>query len=646
MVSCVAALLMAVATYGNHFHNDFHFDDSHTIENNAYIRSLRNIPLFFTNPATFSSLPANQSYRPIVVTTLAIDYHRAGGYDPFWYHVDTFCWFLLLLGAMYLLFTRIVTPGIALLATAVFGLHPVAAETVNYIIQRGEVLSTLGVVTGLWLYVAWPGGRHFGIYFLPVAAGALSKQPALTFPAILFAYLLVIEKKSLRDAAMDCLPAGVLTVILALIHFRMTPSTYVAGGSNALQYWETQPVVILHYVKQFFLPTDLSADTDRQVATSIFSEPVVFGLVFLAVFILAVRRSMQRDEMRPAALGMLWFLIALTPTSLIPLAEVENDWRMFFPFVGLTLAVCWAIAQLLKERPRLLLTAALAVLTVSAVGTYQRNKVWVNEESLWKDVNEKSPHNGRGLMNYGLALMSRGDYAGALDHFRRAETYVPNYSILSLNEGIAYGATGDAANAEKYFTRALQLASNDSQSYFYYGRWLRQAGRVNEAAAMLHRAVELNSSAIAARDLLMDTYSDQGDAANLAGLARETLQLFPSDQAAAGFLATGPRRATTAVAASTSPQTPEGYLNLSLSYERAGQHQECIDAARQALKLRPGYAEAYNNVAAGYQSMGRWDEAIAAASEAVKLKPDFQLAKNNLQYSLNQKRLAPTAKAK
>src|SRR2546423_4356261 len=67
-------LIFVLATYSNHFHNSFHFDDAHTIENNASIRELRNIPLFFRDATTFSSLPSNQPYRPLVSTLLAMDY--------------------------------------------------------------------------------------------------------------------------------------------------------------------------------------------------------------------------------------------------------------------------------------------------------------------------------------------------------------------------------------------------------------------------------------------------------------------------------------------------------------------------------------------------------------------------------------------
>src|ERR1041385_6208178 len=94
----VAAGLLAlilVATYANHFHNSFHFDDAHTIVNNAAIQSLRNIPRFFTDATTFSSLPSNQSYRPLVSTLLAIDY-VIGGMKPFCFHLSIFALFFVL----------------------------------------------------------------------------------------------------------------------------------------------------------------------------------------------------------------------------------------------------------------------------------------------------------------------------------------------------------------------------------------------------------------------------------------------------------------------------------------------------------------------------------------------------------------------
>lgn len=76
--------------------------------------------------------------------------------------------------------------------------------------------------------------------------------------------------------------------------------------------------------------------------------------------------------------------------------------------------------------------------------------------------------------------------------------------------------------------------------------------------------------------------------------------------------------------------SPDSLLNLSRSYYQGGQYEDSLQAARESLRMRPGFAEAYNNVAAASISLGRWDEAIAAAREAIRLRPDFPLARNNL----------------
>src|SRR2546426_1006874 len=146
-VVLIALLLSVVSlTYLNHFRNSFHFDDSHTVENNPYIRTIANLPLFFTDARTFSVLPRNRSYRPVVTLSLAIDYWLGNGLNPVYFQASTFFWFLLQLVLMYALFRNICDIArpdsrnrwIALLAAAVYGLHPAIAETVNYVIRGGD----------------------------------------------------------------------------------------------------------------------------------------------------------------------------------------------------------------------------------------------------------------------------------------------------------------------------------------------------------------------------------------------------------------------------------------------------------------------------------------------------------------------------
>ena len=103
LAACFAALAI-FAAYSNHFHNSFHFDDSHAVIDNAYIRDLHNIPRYFTDATTFSSLPANQTWRPIVSISLALDYHMGHGLQPVWFHISTFFWFLVQLILMFMMY--------------------------------------------------------------------------------------------------------------------------------------------------------------------------------------------------------------------------------------------------------------------------------------------------------------------------------------------------------------------------------------------------------------------------------------------------------------------------------------------------------------------------------------------------------------
>src|ERR1019366_6700266 len=86
-------LANVLLAYFNFFLNGFHLDDAYTIEQNPAIRRLGNIPRFFTDASTFSTEPP-LTYRPVVSTSLAIDYELAGGLRVAWYHATTFFWYL------------------------------------------------------------------------------------------------------------------------------------------------------------------------------------------------------------------------------------------------------------------------------------------------------------------------------------------------------------------------------------------------------------------------------------------------------------------------------------------------------------------------------------------------------------------------
>jgi protein O-mannosyl-transferase len=674
----VLLVLLAVASvYANHFQNTFHFDDWHTVVGNVYIQNVKNVPRFFADARLFSTLPTNQAYQPVTSATLAIDYWLAGGLKPFYFHLSTFVWFLAMLALLFFLFRRIMDVAdddpsnsyFAVLAMACYGLHPAIAETVNYIIQRADIYSTLGVVAGLVLYIQWPGLRKWGWYMVPAVIGMLAKAPVLIFPLILLVYVFLFEmagslsprnwaeeRKKWAAALKATLPAFVVGIATAAFIGKMTSAQFSPGGTSSVLYRMTQPFVALHYFKSFFLPTELSADTDWTLVSTIFSTECLIGFAFVAaMLVLAVHTSRNRQT-RPIAFGIVWFFLALIPTSITPLAEVMNDHRMFFPFIGLSLSVVWTVRLVLFSKTARLTTrptlvgiswiAAAGILLIAAAGTWQRNRVWHTEESLWLDVTLKSPKNGRGLMNYGLTQMSKGEYATALNYFERAQVYTSNYYLLEVNLGIVDSSLGRDGEAESHFQRALLLAPNNAQTHYFYARWLKSKERTAESIANLEAALQASPNEIDARDLLMQTYFEQGNSAELQRVAQDTLRFAPDEAAARNLLTAVETREQQIIAAEKNMRdtpTADGLIDLSLLYYQTGKYSDCIRTAKQALALKPSSAEAFNNIAASYNSMGLWDDGIQAAKEAVRLKPDFELARNNLLYAVTQKQHAAEA---
>jgi tetratricopeptide (TPR) repeat protein len=455
------------------------------------------------------------------------------------------------------------------------------------------------------------------------------------FAPLLFLYLLICGEAApatnVRDglraigrAAKGALPAFALSAGLFALSRTMTPAGFSPGGTDRWRYLLTQPFVIFHYFANFFLPVNLAVESDWEPFANLFDDRVTAGLLFMALVVGFALRMARRPEGRPVAFGLLWFFVALAPTSsLIPLAEVLNDHRPFFGYVGLTLAACGLLSlALVRFEPTLrgsaawrtvVVAAVVLVLGAHALGVRARNRVWSSNESLWGEAARKSPGSGRVLMNYGLALMARGDYAGAIANFDKARAAWPNYSYIHINLGVAEQALGNPAKAEVHFRDALALDPRNPEAYAYYAPFLRTQGREHEAVEVARRGLSLSPGHL--------------------GLKAFLAAPAPAGAAGPPVLATPPADATA-----------ESLLDTSLALYRAGRYQESLQTAQRAAALRPDWDLAWNNVCAAYNSLGRWDDAIAAGEKAVRLNPGNAYAKGNLDWARRQKALQAPAR--
>jgi tetratricopeptide (TPR) repeat protein len=654
----LGALALWAAAYSNSLQNSFHFDDDHVIERNVYIRDLHNIPKFFTDARTFSTFAPNANYRPMVSLTLAIDYAVAGGLKPVAFHVTQLA-LCLLVGVLFFFVARALLrqtgtapwhDWAALFAAALFLLHTGNAEPANYISARSESICAAGLLGSFLVYLGAPRLRPYFLYLIPMVIGALGKTPAVIFGPLLFSYKLIFEAnptsdslrtrdgwKRLGRAALTGLPALVASVVVFKAVEGMNPPGQSYGGLNKIQYLWTQTWVWLRYLRLFVVPTGLSADNDMTLFPTWQDPRVLAGVAVLLLTLVLAALAALRPAWRPVSLGILWFWAGIAPTSTVfPLAEATNDHRMYLGWLGLSLAVATFLferASVLLGRVgnpqlwrRALMATGAAVLLANAVGTWMRNRVWRNEETLWADTVQKSPGNGRAWMNYGLTQMSKGRYPKAKDAFERAAKLTPTYSVLAVNRAILAAATGDPKTADKLFKQSLTLIPRSGEAPYFYARFLIDQGRGPEALPMLQTAEKLDFGDPRPRLLHLDLAAALGHTDEVREIASR-LVAIDGDPEAKLYLSGRPPFAAKGTDA-------HSWFQTGLNYTNKKDHAYAAQAYRMALQLDPKYADAWLNLGWSLLELGFTNESIQPFQRTLQLRPNDPLARNNLPFAL------------
>jgi tetratricopeptide (TPR) repeat protein len=658
-------LVLLCLAYSNHFYNGFHFDDWHTIEENLFIRKLSNIPAFFHDPKMFSVDPDHWGLRPLVTTTLAIDYWLAGGLNPFYFHLTTYIWFILLGIIMYFSYKILLKKAlsdqlsayVAVFATAWFLLHTANAETINYVISRSDVLSTFFILASFLIYIAFPEKRKYYLYIIPALIGVFAKETVLVLVIVMFFYILIFEKnlavadllklnnfKHILSTIGKLLPLLISVVVVQF--YTLSAVKSIPGITNPFfEYLLTQTYVWLHYFISFFLPVNLSADSDWIVIKNFADPRIIIGVLFIVAYLVLIFKTSKNTESKPIAFGLIWFGAALLPTSLAPFAEVTNDHRMFFAFVGLSLSVTTSIGLLIKKYQKTISNnsfykygigfIAILVLSLNAYGVHQRNKVWKTEASLWLDVTKKSPLNGRGFMNYGLAEMAIGNYQIALNYFEKAKVLLPYYSSNFINLGIAKNGLNKVDEADADFKKAIELAPNNYRPYQFYGRYLKSNSRTEEAISTLEKALSINPTSAEIFEMLLELYNNKKDWIKLADVSQQYLNILPDNELAKNYLNASKTQAPYYASNIRILQEPNAnfYINQSLTFYNDGNYQACIDASIKALDLEPNRIEALINIGAANNALKNWTIAIKYLKMAEKIDPKNKLVIGNLNWA-------------
>lgn len=628
-----AAVVLAAAillVYHNALDGPFIFDDETSIVLNPAIRSLWPpwAPLMSPPDTTVAG-------RPVVGISLAVDY-ALHGLDVAGYHASNIAFHvlaaLLLLGVVRSTlrsaplegrFGRHAT-GLALTISLIWALHPLQTESVDYVVERTEIL--MGVFFLLTLLCTILGSRSsrpwpwYAAAWSSCALGMGSKEVMVVAPLLVLLYDAVFLADSLRAAwsKRRGLYAGlaICWLVLAL------PVATGAHGSSAgfsfadltvPQYAATQPGVILHYLRLCFWPHPLVVDYFDWPTAGTVSEILPAGALVALLLALTAWGLARKPP-----LGFLgaWFFLILAPTSsFLPLrGQLAAERRMYLPLVPVVALVALGLYRWLptsaahagrvtiRSRTAAAVLGAVVVVVVVVLGriSYLRNQDYRSAVSVWSDVVAKRPGNARARNNLGIALSREGRYREAAGHLGEALRLKDDFAEAYNNLGIALARQGRLEPAMETLEAGLRVKPDSHAMHYNLADALARSLRWAEATEHYSEAIRLRTEPFpeALRALAM-AHAHQGRLDDAERGLRRTLEL--------------------------KPQWPQALLDLALVLTSRGDASgraaaEATLLAERACELGAcRNAEALDVLASAYAGEGRFADAVRAGEQAERL---------------------------
>lgn len=478
-LAIAALFLLGLIAYSNSFHNSFHyFDDIDSIINNPCIRNLGNLRGIWDYWPT----------RFVTFLSLALNY-RLCGLDVFGYHVFNFFVHLACAIALWrLVLLTFDTPimkkdtlkaragAIAFFSAAVFLLHPLQTQPVNYIIQRATLLAAFFYITSVGLYARArigicrnPASLSWKLYYagslLSAIMSLFSKEMAVSLPLaiLLYEFFFFETKKGSGWKYAFAFPALILLLPLTVMS---TGATNFIGmcnigtarsGISVWHYLLTEARVIITYIRLAFMPVNQNFDYDYPVATSLVSVPVLSSLAIIIMILAWAMKISGRYRMM--SFCIFWFFAALLPESgIVPIKDVIFEHRLYLSVGAFSVFLVICVFYLLRGRRFLVPVVTLSFLIVSyAFLTHDRNKAWRDELTLWNDTVNKSPLKARPYNNRGNAYGKEGLHKKALSDFNKSIELKPDYAEAYYNRAVAYFYMGDYDRSREDARKAQSL---------------------------------------------------------------------------------------------------------------------------------------------------------------------------------------------
>jgi Flp pilus assembly protein TadD len=504
---CAALTLGVAAIYGPAATHGFvNWDDPEYVTNNPMVRggmTLAGLRWAFT-----TAHAAN--WHPLTWLSHMLDV-QLFGLQAGWHHIVSV---LLHLASTLLLFgwLRRTTGAVgrSAVVAALFAMHPAHVESVAWVAERKDTLSTVFWMTSLWAYTAYvrrPSRWRYLSVFVSVALGLMAKPMLVTLPFVL---LLVDiwplgrlslgrpeggERAGLRSLVMEKVPLFALAIASAI-------ATFVAQSrGGAVARLEAYPLGLravnalisyVAYIGQAFWPARLAVVYPPRAVPAVWLLAAALATLLL-ISALVVRSAARRPY---ALVGWLWYLGTLVPV--IGLVQVGSqpmaDRYTYVPFIGLFIMVAWGAHDLfaVREPSRSALPFAATIAIVAcAVLAHAQVRYWRDDLTLWTHALAVTEANSRAHNNLANALSDRGRVVDAIAHYREAIEIKPDFGEAHSNLANSLAGQGLVDEAVREYTAALRYRPTDPFAQNGLGSLLDEQGKVAEAISHYQAALHV-----------------------------------------------------------------------------------------------------------------------------------------------------------
>jgi protein O-mannosyl-transferase len=609
-------IILGIIIYSNSFGCSFHFDDYRSIVTNKMIRDWTDVKAWWN----FSS------NRPAGTFSFVLNYHFTGLDVRYWHlvnlviHLINAClvrWLtLLIFSSPVLKESRIGKhkEEIAFLTALLFVSHPLATQSVTYIVQRLSSLVAMFYFLALALYLKARLSDRKTFQFLlftgsliSAVLAMLTKENAFTLPfAIVLIEMFFLHTKKIpvnfKDIRLILLAAvflGLLFIIPLKYSFTIfkpiLPYEYNGHTLTSLHYLFTQFSVIVKYIQLLFLPVNQNFVYDFPVPDTFFETRTLLSfLLLLSLTLLAVFLFKKH---RIISFGIFWFFLTLSiESTFIPITDVIVEHRTYLPSFGFCLVLSTGIFGYLWDKYKGLSWVIMVIMVIFySYLTFERNKVWKDEISLWNDNIAKAPHIARPITNRGAVYANLQQWDKAIADYTAAIAINPKFAIAYSNRGTAYGNLGQWDRAIADYSAAIGMGSDYARLYFNRGVAYGNLGRWDEAIADYTKAIGIGPNAM--------IWSNRGLAYGNLGQWDKAITDYSN------ALRYGPNAKI--------------YNNRGLAYGKSGQWSKATEDYTRAIALDTGFADAYNNRGFAYGILEQWDKAVADYSAAIRMNPAF-----------------------